>query len=139
MLVSVQICFALFLRSPLCTARGALSHLFWLLAMAAKKSDRVKDFVAALGAKRACKYIESVNALCETLRPEKDGTKALQKRLLVALKMPPALTPAGWTAEGGLDRVLSYLDVRIGPDNNNLLVTRTRGAFCFLGGGAVAC
>ncbi len=48
---------------------------------AAKKSDGVKDFVASLGAKRACKYVESVNALCET-RAEKDGAKALQKRLL---------------------------------------------------------
>ena len=81
--LSVQICFALFLRSLSCTARGALSRFFlWLLAAAAKKSDGVKDFVASLGAKRACKYVESVNALCETLRAEKDGTKALQKRLL---------------------------------------------------------
>ena len=99
--------------------------------MAAKKGDGVKDFVAALGAKRACKYVESVNALCETLRAEKDGTKALQKRLLAALKMPPALTAAGWTAKGVLDCVLPYLDVRSGPDNNNFLVTRTRfSRFC---------
>jgi hypothetical protein len=93
--------------------RGALSLVFlWLLAVAAKKGDDVKDFVAALGAKHACKYVESVNALRETLRAEKDGTKALQKRLLAALNIPPALTAVGWTAKGVLDRVLPYLDVR---------------------------
>ncbi len=46
-----------------------------MLAVAAKKGDDVKDFVAALGAKPACKYVESVNALRETLRAEKDGTR----------------------------------------------------------------
>ena len=48
---------------------------------------------------------------CASLRDAAEGTKKLGKRVEAALKVPPVLAIAGWTATGVMNRVLPYLDV----------------------------